>query len=162
MACKCEGRETAHWWLALDQNDNEPALFWSYVVAALQTLRPEFDQGQSTLALLRSLQPLPVETALSRMLNELGSLEGSEFDESLSNGAREFRGRVHPSLMSGEYLPDYEGDEVEIARVALASVMGDVISIRARHQGSSSVTESWTSTRVKALTTASPRNRHVR
>lgn len=62
-------------WLALDQNDNEPALFWSYVVAALQTVRPEFDQGQSTLALLRSLQPLPVESALSRILNELGSLE---------------------------------------------------------------------------------------
>jgi hypothetical protein len=37
--------------------------------------------------------------------------------------------------MSGEYLPDFEGDEVEIARVTLASVMGDVISIRARRQG---------------------------
>jgi hypothetical protein len=37
--------------------------------------------------------------------------------------------------MSGEYLPDFEGDEVEIARVTLASVMGDVISIRARCHG---------------------------
>jgi hypothetical protein len=62
-------------------------------------------------------------------------LASSEFDESLSNDARQFRGSVHPSLMSGEYLPDYEGDEVEIARVTLASVTGDVISIRARHHG---------------------------
>jgi hypothetical protein len=37
--------------------------------------------------------------------------------------------------MSGEYLPDFEGDEVEIARVTLASTTGDVISIRARRQG---------------------------
>ena len=36
--------------------------------------------------------------------------------------------------MSGEYLPDFEGDEVEIARVTLASVTGDVVSIRARRQ----------------------------
>src|SRR5438105_7005612 len=61
-------------WLALDQSDNEPALFWSYVIAALQTVRPEFDAGQSTLALLQSLQPLPGETVLSRMLNEVGAL----------------------------------------------------------------------------------------
>jgi LuxR family transcriptional regulator, maltose regulon positive regulatory protein len=27
-------------WLALDQSDNEPALFWAYVIAALQTVRP--------------------------------------------------------------------------------------------------------------------------
>jgi hypothetical protein len=37
--------------------------------------------------------------------------------------------------MSGEYLPDFEGDEVEIARVTLASATGDIISIRGRHEG---------------------------
>ena len=55
-------------WLALDQSDNDPALFWSYVIAALQTVQS--DLGQSTLALLQSLQPLPVETVLARLLNE--------------------------------------------------------------------------------------------
>jgi hypothetical protein len=64
---------------------------------------------------------------------EAQELASPEFDESLSEDAREFRGSIHPSFMSGEYLPDFEGDEVEIARVTLASVMGDVISIRARH-----------------------------
>src|ERR671929_2395162 len=59
-------------WLALDLSDNDPALFWSYVIAALQTVQS--DLGQSTLALLQSLQPLPVETVLSRMLNEVGAL----------------------------------------------------------------------------------------
>jgi hypothetical protein len=66
---------------------------------------------------------------------EAQELASPEFDESLSEDAREFRGSIHPSLMSGEYLPDFEGDEVEIARVTLASVMGDVISIRARRLG---------------------------
>ena len=59
-------------WLALDQSDNDPAFFWSYVIAALQTVQG--DLGQSTLALLQSLQPLPVETVLARLLNELGGL----------------------------------------------------------------------------------------
>jgi hypothetical protein len=62
-------------------------------------------------------------------------LASEEFDESLPDDSREFRGRVHPSLMGGEYLPDFDGDEVEIARVTLASVMQDVISIRARRHG---------------------------
>ena len=61
------------------------------------------------------------------------ALASEEFDETLPDDLRELRGRVHPGLMSGEYLPDFEGDEVEIARVILASATGDVISIRARH-----------------------------
>ena len=33
-----DGRSTA--WLSLDQGDNEPASFWTYLIAALQTVRP--------------------------------------------------------------------------------------------------------------------------
>ena len=65
---------------------------------------------------------------------EAHELVSPEFDESLSEEARDFRGRVHPSLMGGEYLPDFEGDEVEIVRVTLESVTGDIISIRARRE----------------------------
>jgi hypothetical protein len=36
--------------------------------------------------------------------------------------------------MGGEYLPDFTGNEVEIARVSLASVTADVISVRARFE----------------------------
>lgn len=52
--------------------------------------------------------------------------------ESLSGPMRRALGRIHPLLMSGEYLPDLASREVEIARVTLASVMGDVFSLRAR------------------------------
>jgi hypothetical protein len=38
--------------------------------------------------------------------------------------------------MGGEYLPNYSRQEVEIARIALASTTSDVISLRARPSGS--------------------------
>src|SRR5580704_12193435 len=38
--------------------------------------------------------------------------------------------------MGGEYLPNYRRQEVEIARIALASTTSDVISVRARPTGS--------------------------
>jgi hypothetical protein len=41
-------------------------------------------------------------------------------------------GRIHPSLMGGEYLPPYLPGEVEIARICLRSTTSDVISLRAR------------------------------
>jgi hypothetical protein len=44
-------------------------------------------------------------------------------------------GRIHPSFMGGEYLPDYRPRETEIARIELQSVTADVISIRARPVG---------------------------
>ena len=58
--------------MALDQSDNEPALFWAYFIAALQTVHPQI--GKNTLALLHSPQPVPVETLLGTLLNEVGAL----------------------------------------------------------------------------------------
>ncbi|MBR9999005.1 MAG: hypothetical protein KFF73_08540 [Cyclobacteriaceae bacterium] len=43
---------------------------------------------------------------------------------------------MHPSFMRGEYLPDCRINEVEIARIELASILNDVISLRARLDGS--------------------------
>ena len=51
--------------------------------------------------------------------------------ESLSDDTRAGLGRIHPSLMGGEYLPNLRHNEVEIARISLQSVTGDVISVRA-------------------------------
>ena len=52
--------------------------------------------------------------------------------EALSENVRRFTGRIHPRFMGGEYLPDLEATEVEIARIALRSTTFDVISVRAR------------------------------
>jgi len=45
---------------------------------------------------------------------------------------REAWGRMHPMNMGGEYLEPPRENEVEIARVSLASTTGDQISVRAR------------------------------
>jgi hypothetical protein len=58
-------------------------------------------------------------------------VDASMAAESLSEAEREAVGRVHPAFMGGEYLPDREVGEVEIARFELESVTADVISLRA-------------------------------
>ena len=57
-------------WLSLDRADNDPASFWTYVIAALQTVAPGV--GESALALLQAPQPPPIETVLTALLNDLG------------------------------------------------------------------------------------------
>ena len=58
-------------WLSLDRDDNDPASFWTYVIAALQTVAP--DVGASALALLESAQPPPIQTVLTTLLNDVGA-----------------------------------------------------------------------------------------
>lgn len=61
-----DGPATA--WLSLDTRDNDPALFWAYVVAALHSAAP--DAVASTRALLDEPQP-SVDTVVATMLNDL-------------------------------------------------------------------------------------------
>ena len=56
-------------WLSLDEGDNDPARFISYLVAALQTIKAEI--GEGLLAALQSSQPLQLETVLTTLLNEI-------------------------------------------------------------------------------------------
>lgn len=53
----------------------------------------------------------------------------------LDEETRQAWGRMHPSNMGGEYLPPLRNGEVEIARISLASVTADQISVRARRSG---------------------------
>lgn len=49
----------------------------------------------------------------------------------LGEDERRVLGRIHPSFMGGEYLPDMDAHEVEIARISIASVLADVTSVYA-------------------------------
>ncbi|HWI02064.1 MAG TPA: LuxR C-terminal-related transcriptional regulator [Propionibacteriaceae bacterium] len=55
-------------WLSLDRRDNDPALFWAYLVAAIKTAAPEV--GAGALSLLETPQP-PIEAVLASLLNDL-------------------------------------------------------------------------------------------
>lgn len=62
-----DGRRVA--WLSLDERDNDPATFWTYVVAAFRTVfGSEFGVGSS--ALLQSSRA-PLDAVIATLLNEL-------------------------------------------------------------------------------------------
>ena len=59
-------------WLSLDEDDNDPARFLTYTIAALQTTGTEI--GQGVLSVLQSPRPPPVEGVLTALINELAAL----------------------------------------------------------------------------------------
>src|SRR5512140_2687444 len=60
-------------WLSLDDGDNDPIRFWSYLVAALQSVHPSL--GDSVLALLQSPQPIPDDALATLLINDLAQLD---------------------------------------------------------------------------------------
>jgi LuxR family transcriptional regulator, maltose regulon positive regulatory protein len=58
-------------WLSLDGDDNDPARFWSYVVAALQMLHS--DLGNSALISLEAPRSPPIEAVLTSLLNDVAA-----------------------------------------------------------------------------------------
>ena len=56
-------------WLSLDEGDNDPTRFLSYLVAALRTIQS--DVGEEALGVLQSPQPPPTESILTVLLNEV-------------------------------------------------------------------------------------------
>lgn len=59
-------------WVSLDAGDNDPLLFWSYFLVALDGLVPGV--STSALTLLQSSQPPPIEYILMSMLNTFTNL----------------------------------------------------------------------------------------
>ena len=68
-AAPAGGRSVA--WLSLDRRDNDPALFWTYLVAALKTAAA--GDGAGALSLLEPPQP-PGEAGLVTLLNDLDAI----------------------------------------------------------------------------------------
>jgi hypothetical protein len=50
----------------------------------------------------------------------------------LSSEQRTLLGQMHPNFMGGEYLPDLHSEEVEIARITIASTTRDVTCVYAK------------------------------
>ena len=60
-------------WLSLDEGDNDPIRFWTYLIAACQSVQPGL--GESALALFHSPQPLPDDAIPTILINDLAGLE---------------------------------------------------------------------------------------
>ncbi|HKV59618.1 MAG TPA: LuxR C-terminal-related transcriptional regulator [Ktedonobacteraceae bacterium] len=59
-------------WLSLDEGDNDPTRFLTYLVAAMQTIAANI--GEGVLGVLQSPQPPPTESILATLLNDLTSI----------------------------------------------------------------------------------------
>ena len=63
-------------WLSLDERDNDPTRFLTYLITALQTIHPGL--GEKSKVLLQSLKTPLFETALAELVNELSLLPASD------------------------------------------------------------------------------------
>ena len=63
-------------WISIDERDNDPALFWSYVVAAFQTIVPKF--GQNVQTMLNSGSAFSPQVVVTMCLNEFVESQQNE------------------------------------------------------------------------------------
>lgn len=56
-------------WLSLDKEDNEPSRFLLYLISALQQVDEQI--RDAAVSLLQSMQPPPLETVLTLLINDL-------------------------------------------------------------------------------------------
>ncbi len=59
-------------WVSLDTGDSHPLGFLAYLVAAVQTVAPDF--GASVVGVLQSPQPPPIEMLLTMLLNDIAAI----------------------------------------------------------------------------------------
>ncbi|RLA50429.1 MAG: hypothetical protein DRR42_13145 [Gammaproteobacteria bacterium] len=64
-----------------------------------------------------------------------GALNAFLVKEGLAENERSSWGAIGPWCMGGEYLPELEEGEIEIARISMASTTSDQISVRACQDG---------------------------
>jgi len=67
------GEPTA--WLSLDEEDNDPARFLAYLLAALRQIDPSI--GETAQLMLQAPQPPPPQSLLTSLINDLAALPAS-------------------------------------------------------------------------------------
>ena len=105
------------------------------------SFRPQsyFPESRTREQLLSNIKGQARREMVAETLDDEGVIGLDDFiaRPSLTEEERQGWGQFHPWMMGGEYLPDLEGQQVEIARISLQSTTFDQISIRAKAENDS-------------------------
>jgi LuxR family maltose regulon positive regulatory protein len=115
-------------WLSLDADDNDPTRFIAYIATALGGIDPEV--GQTSLALLQSMQAAPLKNVLTMLINELSSIPHDFFlllDDYHLIDAQE----VHKMLT---YLIDHLPQKMHLVLASRSDPPLPLSRLRARNQ----------------------------
>lgn len=105
-------------WLSLDDGDSDPVRFWTYFIAALQTLNEKI--GATALALLHAPQPLPL--ARWRARGRLGELRAADLRFTPDETAAFLNGVMGLHLIVDEVAALAQHTEGWIAGLQLAAL----------------------------------------
>jgi len=115
-------------WFSLDSDDNDPASFFAYFIAAITTLKPGF--GETTLALLQSSPPLATQVILTSLINELGA-----FDKTFSLILDDYHViSNHPTHEAVTYLLDHLPPQMHLVILTRADPPLPLSRLRGRNQ----------------------------
>jgi ATP/maltotriose-dependent transcriptional regulator MalT len=116
-------------WLSLEPEDNEPTRFLSYVIGALQTLDSRL--GTTALSLLHTGQPLPLETVLTILSNDLVSQALGDFVLVLDDYHVITSESIHRALI---FLLDHLPPQLHLIIATRADPPLPLVRLRARGQ----------------------------
>jgi LuxR family maltose regulon positive regulatory protein len=105
-------------WVSLDNGDNTPMRFWTYVIAALEGLLPGV--GDAARSLLHAPQPSPIELVLTTLINDITTaMEGNRrVDDYEKPAPIEAQSRPYTLV-----LDDYHAIEAPPIHAALAFLL---------------------------------------
>lgn len=118
-------------WLSLDNDDNDPSRFLTYLAAALGTLKPGL--GETALALLHASrpQPPPPQIILTSLINDLDGLDAS-FALVLDDYHVITAQPIHEALT---FILDHLPRQMHLVLLTRADPFGlPLARLRARHQ----------------------------
>jgi LuxR family maltose regulon positive regulatory protein len=116
-------------WLSLDERDSDPTRFLTYLIAALQTVRPGL--GEKSRVLLQSLKGPSFEAVLGELVNELSRLPACDLMLVLDDYHLVINEAVHQALA---FLLDYAPAFLHIVITSRADPPLPLGRLRARGQ----------------------------
>ena len=115
-------------WVSLDEADNDPIRFWTYLIAACQSI--QHDIGESAWALLQTPQQLPDETIPTVLINDIHRSE-TDFVLVLDDFHTIQNQSIHKAL---SFLLDHIPDNLHLVLSTRVDPPWPLARLRARNQ----------------------------